>query len=137
MHDFSVAQVEAAGALEIVAACTPYDPHDDIATWRLMPVESISEYVHVFAVVACAALCAQTDTVSRSLVSAAAMQCRALLQMLSYPPVFRTRLRSKFWRPAGRLSAVRSCVAPSLTPGNDWWHRSSTITTAISMAFQL
>ena len=63
MHDLSVAQVEVACALEIVAACTPY-PHDDIATWRLMSVKSISEYAHAFAVAACApALCAQADTV--------------------------------------------------------------------------
>ena len=55
----SVAHVQAACALEMIAACPPYPP-EDIATWRLMSVKALSEHAHAFALAACAPLpCAQ------------------------------------------------------------------------------
>ena len=49
----SVAHVQVACALEMIAACPPYPP-EDIATWRLMSVKALSEYAHAFALAACA-----------------------------------------------------------------------------------
>ena len=44
----SVAQVQVACILEMMRGCLPY-PHEDIRTWRLMSVKTLSEYAYAFA----------------------------------------------------------------------------------------